>query len=146
MDEVAAIAALERICDTGNVAVLANVDPDGYPRTRWMTACVLREHQGSIFALTSRDFEKRAQIQANGSVEWLLTGGGHDEIIRVRGRAVLVENPQLQAKVAERLGSRLATFWRVNPDSGRLIVLETVVNSIHYYRPESGERSDVTLS
>ena len=112
-----------------------------------MTACVLKEHQGSIFALTSRDFDKRSQIEANGSVEWLLTGGErHNEIVRVRGNAVLVENPQLQAKVAERLGSRLATFWRVNSDSGRLIVLETVISSIHYFRPESGERSDVTLS
>lgn len=146
MDQAAAIAALERICETGRVAVLANVDPDGVPRTRWMTPCVLKEQQGSVFALTSRDFEKRAQLEANDLVEWLFTSGANDEIARVRGRAVIVENPQLQAKVAERLGSKLATFWRVSPDSSRLIVLETVIDAIVYYRPESGEKSEVAFA
>ena len=143
MEQSAALAALERIAEGSQVAVLANVDQEGRPRTRWMTPCVLREQQGSLFALTSADFDKTAQLEKNHLVEWLFTSADREETLRVRGTALLVDNPRLRAEVAEALGSRLTSFWRVNPDSSRLIVLETVIETIVYYRPAFGEKAEV---
>ncbi len=145
MDQASAISALERIVDGNGTAVLANIDQEGLPRTRWMTPCVLRDQQGSLFALTSADFDKRAQIGANGHVEWLVTGANREEIVRVRGNALVVDNPRLKAEIVEALGARLAMFWRVSPDPDRLVVLETVITEISYYRPASGEKSRVAF-
>ena len=143
MDQATALSALERISDGSGVAVLANIDQDGIPRTRWMTPCVLKDQQGSLFALTSADFDKSAQLGANGRVEWLVTSADREEILRVRGDALVVDNPRLKAEVVEALGPRLAMFWRVSPDPDRLVVLETVINQICYYRPASGEKGQI---
>ena len=68
-----------------------------------------------------------------------------DEIMRVRGRVVLVDSPTLKADVTEALGGRLTVFWRVNPEASELIVLETVIDTIVYYRPTAKEKHEISF-
>ena len=146
MDQAGAIAALERLVETTNLAILANIDQEGNPRMRWMTPALLRGQQGSLYAITSPKFDKSSQLEKNDRVEWLFQTKALDEIMRVRGRVVLVDNPSLKADVVEALGGRLTVFWRVNPEASELIVLETVIDTIIYYRPTAGERQVVSFT
>ncbi len=145
MDQVGAIAALERLVETTNIAILANIDQEGRPRMRWMTPALIRGQQGSLYALTSPKFDKTVQLEENDKVEWMLQSKSLDEIMRVRGRIVLLDNPTLKADVTEALGGRLTVFWRVNPEASELIVLETVIDTIVYYKPTSKEKHEIVF-
>lgn len=145
MDQAGAIAALERLVETTNLAILANIDSEGRPRMRWMTPALIRGQNGSLYALTSPNFDKTAQLEKNDKVEWMLQTKALDEIMRVRGRVVLVDNPTLKADVTEALGGRLTVFWRVNPEASELIVLETVIDTIVYYRPTAKEKHEISF-
>ncbi len=145
MDKAGAIEALERLVETTNLAILSNIDPEGRPRMRWMTPALIRGQQGSLYALTSPNFDKSAQLAKNDKVEWMLQTRALDEIMRVRGRVVLVDNPTVKADVTEALGGKLTVFWRVNSDASDLIVLETVIDTIVYYRPIAKEKHEVSF-
>jgi len=143
VDQAGAIAALERLVETTNIAILANIDQAGRPRMRWMTPALIRGQKGSLYALTSPNFDKTVQLKENDNVEWMLQSKSLDEIMRVRGRIVLVDNPTLKADVTEALGGRLTAFWRVNPEASQLIVLETVIDTVVYYKPTSKEKHEI---
>jgi len=136
---------LERLIESAKVAILANVDETTAPRMRWMTPATIRGSEGLIYALTAPDFDKTAQLVNNDRVEWMLQSQELAEVLRVRGRVAIIDNPSLKSDVEEALGGRLGTFWRVNPDASNMVVLETVIEEFVYYKPMEDEKLSVRI-
>jgi pyridoxamine 5'-phosphate oxidase len=136
---------LERVLEESKIAVLATVDPDGRPHMRWMTPAVVRGREGFLYAVTSPEFEKTQQIDGNPQVEWMLQSRSLDEIVSVRGPMGVIDNPSAKAEVLEAIGGHLSTFWKMNPDESKMVVLETSVEYIRYVKPMTGERHEVQL-
>ena len=108
---------------------------------RWMTPAVVRGRDGFLYAVTSPEFQKAAEASGNSAVEWQLQTKSLDEIVTVRGQMSVVDNAAAKAEVLEAIGGRLGTFWKINPDESKLVVLETAIEEICYFKPTTGERS-----
>ncbi len=145
MDVNAMFDVMERLIERSKVAVLANVDHFGQPRMRWMTPAVIRGRKGCLYALTAPDFSKTSQLEQQPAVEWMFQGPALQEILRVRGKTELIDNPALKSDVLEALGGRLGTFWKSNPDASNMIVLETIIEEFVYYRPMQDEKTEVRV-
>lgn len=145
MDVNAMLDVMERLIEKSSVAVLANVDQQGQPRMRWMTPALIRGRKGYLYALTAPDFSKTAELSEQPAVEWMLQGPALREILRIRGKVELIDNPALKADVLEALGRRLGTFWKSNPDASNMIVLETIIEEFVYYQPMQDQKHQVKV-
>jgi pyridoxamine 5'-phosphate oxidase len=145
MDKRSIYAVLDRVLESSKVAVLASVDSDGQPRVRWMTPVTVPGREGSLFAVTAPGFEKTAQISAHPNVEWMLQTKSIDEVLTVRGVVQVLEDPRTKVEVLEAIGGNLSVFWRVNQDASELVVLETIIEEMVYFKPLTGEKELVSV-
>lgn len=146
MDRNSFISELESVIDDAKTAVLATVDDQGKPHMRWMTPAVLWDRPGAVYAVTSPDFAKAAQLAANPSVQWMFQTRMLTKVLTVDGLVNIVDNSAMKAEVLERIGRRLTVFWRVNTDASRLVVVETVIQSGSYFEPMSSTRQTVQFT
>ncbi|MFP4113031.1 MAG: pyridoxamine 5'-phosphate oxidase family protein [Spirochaetota bacterium] len=145
MDSRSMLDTLERVLEDSKIAVLATVDVDGRPHMRWMTPGIVRGRDGFLYAVTSPEFPKAKEIDGNAHVEWMLQSKSLDEIVIARGPMQAIDNPSVKAEVLEAIGGHLATFWHLNPDEGKMVVLETSIEELRYMRPMTGERHEIKL-
>lgn len=137
---------IERVLDDAKTAILATVDAEGYPHMRWMTPTVVRGRPGAIFAVTSADFPKVAQLRENPDVEWMIQTRSLSEVVNVRGRINVVDNPSLKSEVLEAVGRRLTVFWRACDAETDCVVLETIIESASHFEPMRNERQTVRFT
>lgn len=145
MDSRSMLDTMERVLDSSKIAVLATVDSEGSPHMRWMTPAIVRGRDRFLYAVTSPDFQKTRQIDGNPRVEWMLQSKSLDEVIKVTGTMSIIDNPAAKAEVLEAIGGHLSTFWKMNPDEGKMVVLETSIDGIRYVKPTTGEHHEITL-
>ena len=145
MDSRSMLDALERVLDGAKIAVLATVDADGRPHMRWMTPAFVRGRDGFMYAVTSPDFAKTKEIEANAQVEWMVQSKSLDEIVQITGSMAIIDNPSAKAEVLEAIGGHLGTFWKMNRDQSALVVLETAIEEIKQTKPITGEKNVVTF-
>jgi len=145
MDAAELIRRMERLVGASKVGVLTTIDTSGFPRSRWMTPTFLKGRPGFVYAVTSPKSGKAEQIRGNPKVEWTFQSTVLDEILSAVGPAALIDDPQFKAEVLEAIGPNLPIFWRVNPDSRNLIIVETAISEIACFFPMRNERhrSDV---
>lgn len=136
---------LEEMIDDVKTGLLATVDGDGRPQMRWMTPAVLKDRSGALYAVTSKDFAKREQLDESPLVQWMLQSRSLDKILYVDGSVNVVENSSMLNEVLEVVGPRLRVFWNVNPDETSLVVLETVLESGTVFLPMKGIREQATF-
>ena len=136
---------VRQLLEDSRTGVLATVSEDGYPHMRWMTPVVLDEWPDTLFAVTSPHSVKAAQLTKDTKVEWLLQGKTLQEVITVKGRINLIDNPSVKATLMEKVGQRLAVFWKINPNTDS-IVLETVIEEASLFLPMKNERHVVKFS
>ncbi|MFW5715585.1 MAG: pyridoxamine 5'-phosphate oxidase family protein [bacterium] len=129
---------LEEMIDDAKTGLLATVDSEGRPRMRWMTPAILKDRSGALYAVTSRDFAKREQLEARPKVQWMFQSRCLDKILYVEGSVNVVENSSMLNEVLEVVGPRLRVFWKMNNDETSLVVLETVMESGAVYMPMTG--------
>jgi general stress protein 26 len=139
------LARLGAILEETGTGLLATVDDEGRPRMRWMTPALLAGRSGALFALTSPGFAKAAQISGHPSVEWMFQSPSLKEIVTVRGRVNLVDNPSIRSELLEAVGPRLRAFWKLKQDERDLLVLETVLEEGSRYTPMTGDKVSVSL-
>ncbi len=140
------LAVMERIIETAKTAVLGTVEgPENHPRLRWMTPTTIRGRNGFLYALTSPDYAWVQNLAENPRVEWMLQTKALDEIMYLRGGLSVIDNPALKADVQEAIGGRLTVFWKNIPDESNLVVLESAIEEIMYFKPLQGERIVVRL-
>lgn len=145
MDANALLEIMDRILERSRVGILATIDKEGKPRMRWMTPTTVRGREGFLYAVTSPEFDKALQLREKPDVEWMIQSKALDEVLTIRGKIQLVDNPSAKSDVQEALGGNLGTFWRVNPDETKLIVLETVIEQMIYFKPITGEKVKVDI-
>ncbi len=136
---------IEFVIDDAKAAVLATVDDAGQPHLRWMTPAVLARWPQTLFAVTSPDFPKIAQLSSNRQVEWMLQTRSLDQVINLRGGINVLDNPSLKAQVMEAIGNKLTVFWRVNQAKTDFVVLETVISEACWSAPLKGLRETVVF-
>ncbi|HSV56932.1 MAG TPA: pyridoxamine 5'-phosphate oxidase family protein [Magnetospirillaceae bacterium] len=129
------LSGLKSILEESKVGVLTVVDDRGYPHSRWMTPALLPRFPGRIFTVTCPRFEKVRYIAANPKVEWLFQGRTLECIVTVKGRAFVVDEPELKVEVLEAIGPNLQVFWRMNPKAGDLVVVETEIEEAEILFP-----------
>ncbi len=139
MELNALLDAVERILDSSHAAVLSTVDADGRPFSRWMTPATLRGQAGALYTVTAPSFRKVEHIREHDRVSWLIQSKALDEIVEVHGKATVIDNPTLKSDVLEAIGPHMAAFWKINPNETELVVIETMIEQIDYYRPLKGE-------
>ena len=145
MDSREFISTLDGVINDVKTGLLATVGSDGSPHMRWMTPTLLDERPGAVYAITSKNFAKREQLDENPKVQWMFQTRSLDTIMYVNGRTNLVDNKSLLSEVLEILAPRLRTFWNVNTDETSLLVLETIMESGRYFLPVKGIKEDVTF-
>lgn len=139
------VDVLERILDSSHAAILSTVDEDGRPYSRWMTPATLRGQAGALYTVTAPAFRKVDQIRKNSKVSWLVQSKALDEIIEVHGTATIIDHPTLKSDVLEAIGPNLTAFWRVNPNETELVVIETAIERIDYYKPLKDHHESATV-
>ncbi len=133
---------IRNVLDDAKTGVLSTVDNNGYPRMRWMTPVVLDEWPNTLYAVTSPGSAKTVALRQDPRVSWLLQRRALDEIIEIKGRVNLVDNPSLKAAIMEAVGRRLTVFWKINPGTDA-VVLETVIDSVSWFSPMKNQRETV---
>lgn len=139
MDRVASIL------DSHGAGLLATVDADGRPRVRWLTPAIFPSKPGVIYALTVPAFAKVAQLKANPHAEWIFQTPELDEIVTVRGKINIVENPSLRSELLEKVGRRMHALWKLARDAMDLSVLETIAEEAVLYHPMEGRKVVVSF-
>ena len=134
---------LEAICQESNTAILATTDAAGQTHMRWMTPVVLKHRAGSIFAFSVPNTPKTEQIAATGRAEWMIQRRDLRQILNVRGRTHIIDNPALRAELMDIVGPRLATFWHANVGADQFVVIETVIEQAVFFEPMQGTRQIV---
>jgi general stress protein 26 len=120
-------------------ALFTTIDEKGYPRSRWMTPVAIPRLPGALYAVTARGWAKARQVAADPRVEWCVQSPGLDRIARLQGDARIVDEPALAAEVLKAIGPNLQAFWKNNPSTKELVVVETELRRASIFRPLAGE-------
>ena len=134
---------VEQILEDAHAGVLATIDDQGNPRMRWMTPAVIKGRPDVLFAVTSPDFQKVVQLNQHADVEWMIQTRALDQLVNLRGKINILDNPSIRSEVMEQLAKQLTVFWRVNTEKTDFIVLETIIEEATYFRPMKGYKETV---
>jgi len=145
MELNALLDVVERILDSSHAAVMSTVDGEGRPSSRWMTPTTLRGQAGALYTVTAPGFRKIEHITEHPNVSWLIQSKALDEIVEIHGKATVIDSPTLKSDVLEAIGPHLAAFWNVNPDGTDLVVVETAIERIDYFRPMQGHHESASV-
>lgn len=137
---------MEQILEDVHTGILATIDEQGNPQMRWMTPSLINGRANVLFAITSPHFRKVVQLNANASVQWMIQTRAIDEVVNLRGKINVLDNPSIRAEVMEQLGKQLTIFWRVNTEHTDFIVLETIIEEATYFRPMKGVKEIVSFA
>ena len=134
------------LLDEHKVALLATTDGDGRPHARWLSPAVLGDRPGALYAVTLPSYSKVIQVRAQPCVEWLVQKPDLSEVITLRGRVNVIDNPMLRTEVLEAIGPRLWSLWKLADGERELVVLETVITEAVHYLPLQGRTSSARYS
>ncbi|MBN2441098.1 MAG: pyridoxamine 5'-phosphate oxidase family protein [Spirochaetales bacterium] len=126
-------------------AVLATSDKDGNPHVRWMCPCIFSNRENTLYALSSPHFAKIMQLKENPRVEWMIQSKSLDEIVTLRGKVNIIENPSLKGEVMALVGKTLHVFWTLTGKATDYLVLETIITDAVYFRPMTGQKTAISF-
>lgn len=145
MNRTAMMSKIETILRESGAGVLTTVGEDGTPSSRWMTPAVLKGRPGALYAITSPHSRKVRELRQNPAAEWLLQVPSLNEVVTLRGRVNVVDNPSFKNEVLDAVARRLHVFWRINVERTDMVVLETVIEEAGYFVPMKAERATVSF-
>lgn len=129
---------LEEIIEESKTALLSTIDDKGYPTSRWMSPILLPGKDEYIYAITASSFPKTHQINNSQKVEWLFQKKDLREIMNIKGKINVIDNPSIKKEILEIMGDRLGVFWKINEDVSDMVVLETEILYFKYFKPMKG--------
>ena len=141
------LGEVDRILEESKTALLATVDPEGRPNLRWMTPRRLRGRAGRLYAVTELAGGKVAEIRRDPRVTWLIQRPQLNEVITLRGRAVVVEDSSLLNELLEAAGKDLFMVWHLHPapEHPRFAVLETTLEAASRFDAATGATATFTF-
>lgn len=141
------LAEVDRILDESKTALLATVDPDGRPQLRWMTPRRLRDRPGHLYTVTEIGAAKVAELRRDPRVTWLVQRPALTEVITLRGRATVLDEPTLLREFLEAAGKELFMIWHLHRSHERpqFVVIETALEEASRFQASSGETLNLSL-
>lgn len=136
---------VDRIIEMAKTAMLVGIDAQGHPFGRWMTPTLIKDRPFSLFSVSAADSAKVKHLETHPHVEWVLQSPCLREVIHLRGRLNIVDHASLCSEVMECISPRLTVFWKVNVETTRFVVLETVLDEGVYYLPMKDTRQAVSF-
>ncbi|GAB1455244.1 hypothetical protein MASR2M48_05510 [Spirochaetota bacterium] len=124
------LSAFLELLDRVHVGTMTTIRSDGYPRTRWMTATTLRGERDFLYCVSMAGSRKLSDLKACDCVSWSFQSPDLKQIISIKGRAAVIDSPELKAQVLESLGRNMERFWTINPDPRKLVVIETAIEDV----------------
>ncbi len=79
-----------------------------------MTPALIKGRQDALFAITASGSPKVKDLIANSDVEWMLQSKALDQVVKLKGKIKILDNPVIKAEILEQIGSKLTTFWKIN--------------------------------
>jgi general stress protein 26 len=146
MNQSEMLHKLEQILSDVQLGVLATIDPQGAPHLRWMTVLTLRGRPKVLFAVTAPDFTKLSHLAAHPEVEWMLQTRMVDQVINLRGKINVLDNPAIKSEVIEQFAKCATAFWHVNLARTDFVVLETIITEATYFLPMQGVKDVVSFA
>jgi general stress protein 26 len=137
------VTKLEAVLSDARTGVLATVDADGNPRMRWMSPYLMEGQDNVLYAITSPNFGKIDDLQKNPDVQWMIQTRDLREIVTLKGRVTIIDNPSFKAQMIEKIGRKLTVFWKLNTETTDWVVLETRINEAVYFSPMKGLKETV---
>ena len=129
------LEVLHSLVSEMHVGLLISQGPESYPDSRWMTVTLLEREPHCLYSVSIEGTRKVKEIKIQDKVSWSFQSPSLDRIVSVHGRAAVLDNPRLKAEILENLGSQLENFWKIHPDPGKLVVIETYVEKATLYLP-----------
>lgn len=123
----------------GRPALLSTLGLDGRPRSRWMVPIALPRLKGRLFALSSMSFDKIAEIENDGRVQWILQSDDLSLVATLEGRAFVFRDPSFSAELVKAIGPGLERFWSLEADPSSLAAIETEILTASIFLPRTGE-------
>lgn len=135
------LGEVDRILEETKTALLATLDSQGLPHLQWMTPRRLRDRPEHLYAVTEAGTAKIAEIRRDPRVTWLVQRASLTEVITLRGRASVAEDPTLLRDFLEAAGKNLFMVWHLNPARARpqLVVIETTLEEASRFDAGTGE-------
>lgn len=93
MNKLEMMRKIGSVLDESKTGILTTIDAEGKPHARWMTPVLLDQWPDAVFAVTSPEFPKIAQLNKNPQVEWMIQTRSLDQIINVRGGSTCLTIP-----------------------------------------------------
>ena len=133
------------ILDDVKTAILATCDNNGQPHIRWMCPCIFSNQDSTLYSLSAPQFSKIIQLKENPEAEWMIQTKTLNEIITLRGKINIIENPSLKGEVMSVVGKTLHVFWKLTGKETDYLVLETVIREAVYFQPLTGKKVKVAF-
>lgn len=137
------VSKIDVLIDESKSAVFVTLDDAGMSQSRWMTPVLIKHRGNCIYCFSAPGARKIKQIEVNDRVEWMIQRRDLREVVNLKGRCSVVNNPALKGELLEVLGPRVETFWRANAPSEDYVILETVIDEGEYFEPIRGRREKV---
>ncbi|MBU0953962.1 MAG: pyridoxamine 5'-phosphate oxidase family protein [Spirochaetes bacterium] len=134
-----------QLLESVKAGIFATTGTDGYPNVRWMTAATLNREPDRLYSLTMAGTRKIADLQAEDKISWTFQTPSLNQLAFLKGRASILDNPRLKAEVTEALGPNLTNFWRLHPEAGKLLIIETRIEKITLFNPMQNSRQEGVL-
>lgn len=143
VDKSELMIKLHTILEEAKFGVLATTDKENKPRMRWMTPAFIKGRDNAIFTVSSPHFKKIKDLEQNPDVEWMIQTPALDQVINIKGKVNILDNPAIKAEVLEQVGKRITTFWKLNQDLEDYVILETIITEATYFQPMKNKKSKV---
>ena len=106
------LRAFRALLDAVRVGILGTLSEDGYPHSRWMTAATLPRVHDCVYCVTTAGSPKVKELESCDRVQWSFQSPTLREIVYLRGRAAVVNNPGLAADLLEKYNPATAAARR----------------------------------
>lgn len=138
MRDESVMLKVKGLVDEVGVGIFTTISEAGRPCSRWMTPVFMPRLPGALYAVTSKESRKAKHLASNPNVSWMFQSKALDKIATVAGIAGLVKDPNLSAEVIEAIGPHLEVLWTYMGDPKKLVVVETLIDSVSWFKPLGG--------
>lgn len=147
------LSEIDRVLEEAKTALLATVGPDGHARLRWMTPRRIKVRPAYLYCVSEADTVKVEHIHRNPKVTWMIQRATLNEVVAVRGHAVVLDEPSLLQEFLEAVGKDLFMVWRLHPSHSEgervtrphLVVIETAIEEAERFDALTGQTARFTF-
>jgi len=134
------------ILGNGGEGILTTCSVDGMPHATWMTA-VIHYQLKEVFAVTSPETQKIANIQANPQAEWMFSTPSFETVIYLSGSTEVVKDESESRRYWHDIPRKSKGFYRQYcdlDDFRKFAIIRTSVEKIVHCRPVGYRKVEVS--